>query len=476
MEQQEPANGEVLDAKKDTGFAGWLKRLWRSLTGGITNDLTTGPRPTTGQPQPGFNKPYEDFEENLKRLGEELAIPELQDNFRANKRFFLESGCRDGAIGADGSDITAIAETHAQNLFDQANVIIKSKLAALETELEAAERIKKRDEENDKEQHAYYNYLQHGYRYFPRTFSLSLGVIYFISFLVLLLADIPLALRLIIDGFNLHSDDKLPELFTGNTMEIIKSNWEVFTTAIGIAMCTVYIKIFYDEFIGTPYGNKYLSKSKFLEVSLKGHHPGPAGSAEDNRALIDKENKRKQLWKYFIAAITVAALIALALFRIHTISLYVIDDKTFETVLPQVPNGWQRDAAVIAITLLFPIISGICLSLSLTSFQNASRYRKTGNDCTESSNRFIESLKRYTEIKREFENLSTELKNWNSDNKLLENHIHLLVAHYKYGRSIGITQPDLLTRDKDFFDKVKLWREKVTARRINTKIIQANTK
>ena len=92
-----------------------------------------------------------------------------------------------------------------------------------------------------------------------------LGGIYGAVALVLVLADIPLALELTRRGFNLKSDpnNAISDLFLATTQDgfvshffrVLTSNWEVVVFATGVAFCTIYIKIFYDDFIGVPLEN-----------------------------------------------------------------------------------------------------------------------------------------------------------------------------------------------------------------------------
>ena len=417
-----------------------------------------------------INKPYENFEKNLKHFDDELVIPELQEKFMAHKKYMLESGQRDGILGINSDKINIIAETNAQNLFDQANVKLSGKLAAMKAELESKERIKDRDELNDRAQHEYFRYMQHGYRYFPRSFSRLLFLFYFITFIILFVADIPLALRLIIYGFNLKSDGRLSELFVGNTLEIIKSNWEVFVTSIGIASCSVYIKIFYDEYIGTPYGNKLITKMKYIDLYKQKISEHAENIQEKDWQTIDKETSNKSRWKYGVLIFTIVAILALAYFRIHTLSFIKIN-AVGEPMLTEQPRGVPLNLAIIAITLIFPVISGICLSLALTNRQNYLRFEEAKKDCTQSNTVFINSLMAFTDLKKKSDDLQAEHENWKNDSQRVKNYAGILLAHYEYGRNIGIAEPDKFMKEKDFYEKVELWREKIISKKINNQVI-----
>src|SRR5262249_35965970 len=120
-------------------------------------------------------------------------------------------------------------------------------------------------ERDYKTKNAYYEKLNRAYQYNHRQFSLLLGFIYGFFALVLVLADIPLALELTKLGFNLKADPNnaisdlfvfnAPEGFFFHTIKILSANWEVVLFATGVAFCTIYIKIFYDDFVGVPLEN-----------------------------------------------------------------------------------------------------------------------------------------------------------------------------------------------------------------------------
>ncbi|WP_315823901.1 hypothetical protein [Paraflavitalea speifideaquila] len=67
------------------------------------------------------------------------------------------------------------------------------------------------------------------------------------------------------------------------------ANWETVFTATGIALCTIYIKIYYDEFVGTPYANRLMTFKRFLSEN--------GFDSKDDEKSVLKEHRMKGILK-----------------------------------------------------------------------------------------------------------------------------------------------------------------------------------
>jgi hypothetical protein len=206
-----------------------------------------------------------------------------------------------------------------------------------------------------------------------------LGVIYGFFSVALVLADIPLALELTRIGFNLKSDPQNPisnlfqygsdEGFLFNFLKVLTVNWEVVLFAVGIAFCTIYIKVYYDDFIGSPLENLIKKspespKESYEELQEEVYQSNSEkyennGKPEDDKPTADKigavRSRFNRLWwirfviKTLVLLILFTAILILGYFRY---SVVVTQQKSeIKGISPTVIFFTYT-----ILTLLFPII------------------------------------------------------------------------------------------------------------------------
>lgn len=412
------------------------------------------------------NEPFDQYNTHVSQLEDVVVRLGLHQRISASQQYMYEMGRRDGALGVQLKNLADLAKATAQEMFRHIYVVIQGNLAALLAEKDTLKSIMEYDELCHERNRAYHDYVQYQYRFFPRSYSWWLGGFYALVALLLILADMPLALKLIREGFNIagggQPHETIPRLFIGNFWRIIALNWETFTTAVGIALCTVYIKIYYDEFIGTPYANKTMTIARFAEENRQSVS-GDVLQNEDTQRDIKHEYRGKRWWKTGLAIFTVASIVVLAFFRQET--AVAVQGIKFTAI---------SKAAFIVITVLFPIIGGICLSHALTNFQNRRRLNRAVKKCKESMDTYLQAVDRYTVAQKNHEDIKAASDRLCDEDHMIREYIEYLIAFYRRGEATGSLQPDKYTKGEDFFAKVLEWRNVAISRKINHHISQLN--
>ncbi len=300
--------------------------------------------------------------------------------FRANlfktAKNFYNKGKEDGIVGFKNIDaVSNKAEFWASDLVSGMRSSIEGVVTGLASDMEKDFRMFREAENEHKEKKEYVNWLKKEYHHDSRSFSLILGLFYLFISLLLILADIPLALELIYKGFDLarvqNENTKIIYLFTRFAL-VIRDNWEIFILSVGIALCTVYIKIYYDEFVGKP-----LDRKVFYYKKLKADFH----LNEEEIEKIKKEETERKWVKRGVLFFSLFTIIILGCFRYLTLQDSATNpSKPYISNLYEGPKGIITGVAFTAITLLFPLIGGICASLGINAVLNFLEMKKSRKD------------------------------------------------------------------------------------------------
>jgi hypothetical protein len=408
---------------------------------------------------------FDEYAQHIAGMDDVLIRLGLHKRISASHKYMYEMGRRDGALGVSLTNLADIARATAQEIFRHIYIIIKGSLAAMLAEKDTRKGIMEYEDGYHQRDLAYYDYVKYQYRFFPRSYSWGLFVFYLVVAIALIIADIPPALKLIQEGFNLSEssdpDMTFPHLFSeGNFWKIIALNWETVTTAVGIAFCTVYIKIFYDDFIGTPYASNMMTFKRFVEENQLSSTVLTDANMYDD---IRRESRNKRIWKMALAIFTVLSIIVLALFRLEVAKKAESFDASFIS-----------GAAFVMVTLLFPVIGGICLSHALTNAQNRIRLHGARHKCTRSRKTYLAAVAEYTITQKRYEDLAAAEQRLCDEERMVNEYVQYLVAFYRRGFSTGGMQPEKYTRGEDFYTKILEWRNTAVSRNINHHISKLN--
>jgi hypothetical protein len=192
-----------------------------------------------------------------------------------------------------------------------------------------------------------------------KQFNLFNAYIYLFSGLAMILADIAVSVNLVAFFGVGHPKDNSNFLQKLGDMELL-------FFSLGIALCTVFIKIVYDEYINNKLGQTQL---EFLEL-------------QNQETAI---NGKRLRWEYGIKLAVKFLILAGLLFLLYYLAryrTYFTIDKEFKQFahmgknqdISQLPAVMLK--SFIGITLIIPVISGIALSGALKIFANRASRRR----------------------------------------------------------------------------------------------------
>ncbi len=340
-------------------FAAAAARL-RRLRGWISGLLGRDSGGTQSGKRAGFLDPL--VEGLVQKASHQDAL--LHDIVHHHAERYWETGYEDARRGQLRARFEQVALAAADLLRQEVLSVYLAKNARFELVRQTRERILQATREAFEARDLYSARLEHHFSANPRGLSKLLALSYLMVATFLIAADIPLALKLTQEGFDLdlaRSPDLTIANFFYHPWPVFQENWEVFILAAGLALCSIYIKIFYDRYATTSIP----PVEELVEGGTQAHTTKPA----------------RPLFAWFfhpVLWLTILTIVALGLFRYTTIESL----DAFEDSLAGLPvNGvWPFSSETfrtlvtcftfISITLLFPVIGGICLSLGLNQLHN----------------------------------------------------------------------------------------------------------
>ncbi|MCB0533328.1 MAG: hypothetical protein KDD14_14090 [Saprospiraceae bacterium] len=195
------------------------------------------------------------------------VFPEMSDDLRKQIKGIMNGswglGYTDGLIG-QRQMTSEFFRAQAEQVRDQYLYFLKGKAIPAATKAEKLkERFEKASEVLEQAQD-YRNDATTRRQLYPRQFSRSLAVIYIAIAALLLLADIPLALMITQLIFDLAPPDTEHDItyllfrpeddpcggLPAHFWRVITGNWQVTIMTVGVALCAIYFKIFYDDSMG----------------------------------------------------------------------------------------------------------------------------------------------------------------------------------------------------------------------------------
>lgn len=322
----------------------------------------------------------DDISKNLKNIL--VEIENMGDRFR-------KLGESDGPYQLDSDFVNVIAN----NVADRTRNYIETIFMGLKNSLEAISPVKERqfeDAENDVNQtKEYINDLLKDKKFKPDNYSYW-AWFYLIFGLALLISDIILSKKGIQHAFRISE---------GNSIE-------AWILSGGITSCAIYIKIYYDEFI-LPALERCITI--FKKNNMKGVEPNDS-----------------KIWLYSIWSLRFIIKTGLLIFTMF--SLYYLADLRFDFVLLENDNAESLNLkssriSFIMISLLFPLIGGVCMAISIKKFQYLGLWgrSKKANEKAINSHAIIQN--EYNQYLQDYNNCVSYLNRFTTDefiNKLKE--------------------------------------------------------
>lgn len=313
-------------------------------------------------------------------------------------------GYRDGKSGQGRTDFHVMAKTLVRNFTNQIIRKNRAELSRLKPECESLVESRDYSRKLQSQKQNYILNLEKEKEANPNYFRRGVGYFYLTVSALLLIADIPLALQLTRDAFQL----------TGNESKVM---------CLGIALCTIIFKIFYDEFVGSPLDSfiSQLKRSKKKDYDDK-----------DSDSL-KRNQKRRIVIKLSIIILTTITIISLAFIR-------------FKAIPPSEQYGFLKENPVLSIvaftliTLLFPIVSGVCMSIGLYTIGNA-------RDLKRAKKQLERTRKDHIFFANKSENLQKQITHCENnisiceDEEFEEENVKYFTSRYSHGFSRGYVGP-----------------------------------
>jgi hypothetical protein len=417
-----------------------------------------------------FTNAFESFSHFFADLAKTFHENAQLQRFIAAGESFRKSGYYAGQWGIREPEIGEMAEMQVRITKGLIDEECQSNQRKLNSQVEILSTIREDAERDYRNKNAYYEKLTRAYQYSQRQFSILLGFIYGFFALVLVLADIPLALELTKQGFNLKSDEEsaIQDLFLYGTDEgfvfhfikVLTGNWEVVLFATGIACCTIYIKIFYDDFVGSPLENLIKKAPEAPIADYEEFYSTATDKRSQSKTAIDSEDhtsNRKQrvvaefarFWrtrfrvKFGVLIGLFLTIGVLGYFRYSVVS-------AGDEVVARIPGHVTFFTYCLA-TLIFPTISGICASLSLNTFHNWSHRRRAEKQNAAARNVVIKATDEYR-LKEEEKERNSSFISWLESEDTIKQLKYYLIRCYESGYKFGYLYPewtfggDLFTR------------------------------
>lgn len=431
---------------------------------------------------------------------DETLVAEDKSQFRESLlnlgNRFWQGGWQDGRIGQIKTQIGEIAHACAVFKQDEIKSAYEARLAQLETEIELKKKIYKNAETDYETSDKYHKSINKKYRKNPRKFSKSVAVIYLVFAILLTFADIPLALKLTQTGFDLDLGEnfRIQQLFE-NPWGVFKENWEVFILAFGVALCTISIKIFYDEFIEKP-----------LELTITEFKNLRGVKTPEEVQKIKRVHLYRLAFKILVLFLTLGTVVMLGKFRFETIEHQNrLEERSvgsglgfdqFSDIAEPDANGAsgtdflsvaRQDSSAaqdeetrktitewtfIAITILFPLIGGICASLGLNYWGNRRELNVSRKLCETFKAHYLAASKQVEETDKKKSYWRGAL-DWCTGKAFVSNVQKLLLNYYDHGYQRGMLESDTSNLGKDLFAWAEALRNDLISRNIH-QLLQNN--
>ena len=399
------------------------------------------------------------------------SVPvEMQEDFADQLKQALVAGFKDGVSGIRSESIVSLAEAEARETFKSYAGTAAGQIDELQEKISGKEILAGYRKKQLELQYDYCKYMLHFYKFNERGNTIGEFIMYFILFLLLFFADIPIGTELLkglFSGSNSHDPIPFTDLFRpGMFIPVIVDNWQPLWAAVGISVSTIYFKIVYDEFVGSKYGHSVVSKKRFEELFSggNGESSGPRhdpGLTSEEKSEIQKRARQVKQVKIGLLVFTLFALVIVCLFRIY--GWQDIDASNEEYTIPV----WVIILAMSGLTLLFAIMSGVCLSIALNSLTNYRRTRAIKSQTLILEEEFEKEISSLANLKNEQIKISKNLAAIGSVEDWIKQVTSIFRAYYTLGFNHGILCPGYFMRDKSFFERICFARSEDAARKIN---------
>jgi hypothetical protein len=300
----------------------------------------------------------------------------------------------------------------------------------------------------------------------PQAYSLSLWLIYSTVAILLFAADLPLSLKLVAMGYGVTTRDNnysVDNLLT-NPGYVVTNFWEAMLLALGIALSGVFVKYFIDSAV---FDDENQTKSRFFRPFLYG-----IGALFLStivllgffRAGVQREESVKQLTQ------KVEALAEenqqrpdLAISRTITDLQQQIQEQRGESPLS------IRTLSFILLTLLFPIVGGICFAVGWRKLIKLRQYRRLAGELEACEARYDAESARYEAERGGLAALEKRLRRELDEYGTSDAYAELQVGLYRHGYMRGRNVPETIDANASLYERCETSVAKLLAKRMRNK-------
>lgn len=319
---------------------------------------------------PGSNKQENDIKNSISNFFREVFELNTDDEKlieSVNAHILLITGLHsslghnDGKYGARNFMIGVSARSRATQLTEHIYSRFKGKMDGLTADITNKEHQKEKLEAELESSRIFNKYMLDYSRKDYKNFSSTMGWMYLIFGFLLMLADIPISLSLVGNfgiGHTTSSDSLVEKLL----------DFDKLIFAMGIACSTILIKLLYDQYINTPIGQWARPVSE-------------ANESEKNAI------RREQLVKLAVKLVILFSLF----FTFYNLGKF---RNAYNGLVKGAPLAVEPDIisvrfwSFIGLTVVIPVISGICLSVGLSILNNKKTLRQSSNQLDKLHGRF----------------------------------------------------------------------------------------
>jgi hypothetical protein len=413
-----------------------LQSLWRKFIG-LFKRRPAGENTVIDEAESKKRK----FTAELKKISRTGSAVEIKSSFLLHFEvigvMFENRGRSDGRLEINPSLAADIIKSEAKELQGLIKGVFTSKVIiddTTKTDRENSFNIAKGDLDTQKE---YVGAIEKKYRFDYKDFAVFIGILYILFSIGFLIADVPLSRLVVQQGFE------------------IKSNIDAWLLTIGITLVGVYFKIWWDEYVN-PGVEKIVTKNR--KKNLEGFETIPEKDLEQGIKTVKRARYGRGLLK---AAILLTALFSIGILGYFRYIVYIYTEFTLQSKpIPDALASFSAVSGFILISILFPFLGGICLSIGTDKVQNWKERRSAKRQLRNREKEYLIALKAKEDAQKEL-NASVECLEWSKDKTFVEDRKDLFTSRYNSGYNIGLTQINL---EMDILTKAENVRKRMLGR------------
>jgi hypothetical protein len=396
---------------------------------------------------------------------------ELREQVYRTSRSFWRIGKEDGSIGQKQIERDYF-KACAHDLSDQLLIFMQKESVPFVTKLEGSRVRKEKAEEILKQAEDYRHDINTREQLYPKQFSKSVARLYIVIGILLVLADIPLALMVTEKIFDFERADifhRIKDLMViplgdkCNNLSVhffktIASNWQLVIMTMGVALSAIYFKVFYDDFLAYPV-DKAIRQDKLLTARNR-----PPSNSEDIDAF--EKTRKDELEKMAQKRLYIQWAKAVILF--FTLATIVVLGIVRATTEEEINFG--SSLMYILLTILFPLIGGILFSLGMGNFHNRQEKKHAENYFAEKRKEHMDAVEYFSTCEQSVSTYKAFIGKC-ENNSVADNFEKLFLHCYLHGYQRGVVNPD---KDLDMYDRAQKFRDRLFATKSNEALQRIN--